>query len=71
MNKLPLFIIEKRKEIIFVEVGIANQDLVQAVGNEKKRKYDIPVNKLELIYKFLQNNPIRANLGRCSNKKTA
>ena len=35
---------KKRKEIIFIEVGITSQDLLQVTESEKKRKYDILAN---------------------------
>ena len=38
-------------EIIIIEVGITNQDLLQTVEVEKKRKYDLLANKLSLLYK--------------------
>ena len=51
-NKPDIFIHDKkRKEIIFIEVGITNQDLLQVVENEKKRKYDILANELGVMYK--------------------
>ena len=51
-NKPDIFIHDKkRKEIILIEIGITNQDLLQVVENEKKRKYDLLANELGLIYK--------------------
>ncbi|EQB61573.1 hypothetical protein NAPIS_ORF00851 [Vairimorpha apis BRL 01] len=47
-----IFVLDKKnKEILIVEVGITNQDLLTIVENEKLRKYDILANELGLIYK--------------------
>jgi hypothetical protein len=37
---------KKRREIIFIEVGITSQDQLQIVESEKKRKYDILANEM-------------------------
>ncbi|EQB61450.1 hypothetical protein NAPIS_ORF00970 [Vairimorpha apis BRL 01] len=51
-NKPDIFVLDKKnKEILIVEVGITNQDLLTIVENEKLRKYDILANELGLIYK--------------------
>ncbi|KAF9751309.1 hypothetical protein NGRA_3411, partial [Nosema granulosis] len=42
---------KKRKEILIVEVGITNQDLLTVVENEKLRKYNLLANELGLMYK--------------------
>ena len=36
---------------MLIEIGITNQDLLQEVENEKKRKYDLLANELGLMYK--------------------
>ena len=36
---------KKRKEIIFIEVGVTSQDQLSIVENEKKRKYDVLANE--------------------------
>ncbi|KAF9764103.1 hypothetical protein NGRA_0832 [Nosema granulosis] len=51
-NKPDIFVLDKkRKEILLVEVGITNQDLLTVVENEKLRKYDLLANELGLMYK--------------------
>src|SRR5262245_55802984 len=51
-NRTDLFVLDKRKnEILLVEVGITNLDLLQSVEVEKSRKYDLLANELSLIYK--------------------
>lgn len=51
-NKPDILVIDKnRKEILIVEVGITNQDILTIVENEKLRKYDLLANELGLIYK--------------------
>jgi len=51
-NKPDIFIHDKkRKEIILIEIGITNQDLLQTVENEKMRKYDLLANELGMLYK--------------------
>ncbi|KAF9760720.1 hypothetical protein NGRA_3045 [Nosema granulosis] len=51
-NKPDIFVLDKtRKEILIVEVGITNQDLLTVVENEKLRKYDLLANELGLMYK--------------------
>lgn len=51
-NRPDIFVFDKKKgEITLVEVGITNQDLLQTVETEKKRKYDLLANELALIYK--------------------
>ena len=51
-NRPDIFVYDKkRKEIILIEIGIANQDLLQTVEVEKQRKYDILANELSLLYK--------------------
>ena len=51
-NRPDIFVYDKkRKEIILIEVGITNQDLLQTVEVEKQRKYDILANELSLLYK--------------------
>lgn len=51
-NRPDIFIYDKkRKEIILIEIGITNQDLLQTVENEKMRKYDLLANELGLMYK--------------------
>ncbi|EQB59710.1 hypothetical protein NAPIS_ORF02702 [Vairimorpha apis BRL 01] len=51
-NKPDIFVLEKKnKEILIVEVGITNQDLLTIVENEKLRKYDLIANELGIIYK--------------------
>lgn len=51
-NKPDIFVLDKKKkEILIVEVGITNQDLLTIVENEKLRKYDLLANELGLIYK--------------------
>ena len=42
---------KKKKEIMIIEIGITNQDLLNTVENEKMRKYDLLANELSLIYK--------------------
>ena len=42
---------KKRKEVILIEIGITNQDLLTQVENEKMRKYDLLANELALTYK--------------------
>ena len=37
---------KKKKEIILIEVGITNQDQLQIVENEKRRKYDVLANEM-------------------------
>lgn len=51
-NRPDIFIYDKkRKELTLIEIGITNQDLLQEVENEKKRKYDLLANELGLMYK--------------------
>ncbi|KAF9746153.1 hypothetical protein NGRA_3539, partial [Nosema granulosis] len=51
-NKPDILIVDKkRKEIIIIEVGITNLDLLSVVENEKLRKYDLLANELGLIHK--------------------
>ena len=51
-NRPDLFVLDKRRnEILLVEVGITNLDLLQSVEVEKSRKYDLLANELSLIYK--------------------
>jgi hypothetical protein len=51
-NRPDIFIYDKkRKEILLIEVGITNQDLLNVVENEKMRKYDLLANELGLLYK--------------------
>ena len=51
-NRPDIFIHDKKKnEIILIEVGITNQDLLQVVENEKMRKYDLIANELGMMYK--------------------
>ena len=51
-NRPNKFVLDKsRKEIIFIKVGITNQDLLQTVETEKTRKYDVLANELSQIYK--------------------
>ncbi|KAF7683665.1 hypothetical protein TCON_1127 [Astathelohania contejeani] len=47
-----IFIYDKKEnEIILVEVGITSQDNHQIVETEKKRKYDLLANEVDLLYK--------------------
>ncbi len=51
-NKPDILVLDKkRKEILIVEIGITNQDLLTVVENEKLRKYDLLANELGLIHK--------------------
>src|ERR1700722_8471200 len=51
-NRPDLFVLDKRRnEIMLIEVGITNQDLLQSVELEKTRKYNLLANELSLIYK--------------------
>jgi hypothetical protein len=51
-NRPDLFVLDKRRnEIMLIEVGVTNQDLLQSVELEKTRKYDLLANELSLIYK--------------------
>ncbi|KAF9761033.1 hypothetical protein NGRA_2891 [Nosema granulosis] len=51
-NKPDIIIVnKKRKEIIIIEVGITNLDLLSVVENEKLSKYDLLANELGLIHK--------------------
>ena len=51
-NRPDLFVLDKRrKEILLIEVGITNADLLESVEVEKTRKYDLLANELSLIYK--------------------
>ena len=51
-NRPDIFVCDKRKnEIMLIEVGITNQDLLNSVENEKMRKYDLLANELALMYK--------------------
>ena len=51
-NRPDLFVFDKIKnEIILIEVGITNQDIINTVENEKRRKYDLLANELSLMYK--------------------
>ena len=51
-NRPDIFVYDrKRMEIVLIEVGITNQDLLQIVEVEKKRKYDLLANELSLLYK--------------------
>ncbi|MGL5714005.1 MAG: hypothetical protein ACRCX2_13370 [Paraclostridium sp.] len=55
-NRPDLFIWDKKKnEITLIEVGITNQDLINQVENEKKRKYDLLAGELSLIHKCKVN----------------
>ncbi|KAF9761960.1 hypothetical protein NGRA_2304 [Nosema granulosis] len=52
-NKPDILIVDKkRKEIIIIEVGMTNLDLLSVVENEKLRKYDLLANELGLIHKY-------------------
>jgi len=42
---------KKRNEIILIEVGITNQDILNNVESEKNRKYDVLANELAQMYK--------------------
>ena len=42
---------KKKREIILIEVGITNQDLLQTTESEKMRKYDLLANELGTLYK--------------------
>ena len=42
---------KKKNEVIFIEVGITNQDLLTVVENEKLRKYDLLANEVAMIKK--------------------
>ncbi|MCB1712129.1 MAG: reverse transcriptase family protein [Candidatus Riesia sp.] len=51
-NRPDLFVYDKKKgEITLIEVGITNQDLLQTVETEKKRKYDLLASELAIIYR--------------------
>ncbi|KAF9762426.1 hypothetical protein NGRA_2021 [Nosema granulosis] len=53
-NKPDILIVDKmRKEIIIIEVGITNFDLLSVVENEKLRNYDLLANELGLIHKCM------------------
>ncbi|MGL5716602.1 MAG: RNA-directed DNA polymerase [Paraclostridium sp.] len=55
-NRPDLFIWDKKKnEITLIEVGITNQDSLNQVENEKKRKYDLLAGELSLIHKCRVN----------------
>jgi hypothetical protein len=41
---------KKRREIIFIEVGITSQDQLQIVESEKRRKYDILANEMGAMH---------------------
>ena len=41
---------KKRREIIFIEVGITSQDQLQIVENEKRRKYDVLANEMGAMH---------------------
>ena len=52
-NRPDIFVLDKkRREIILIEVGITNQDLLQTLEVEKTRKYDLLANELSLIHKY-------------------
>lgn len=42
---------KKRRQILFIEVGVTNQDRLQLVETEKYRKYDVLANETSLIHK--------------------
>ena len=51
-NRPDLFVYDKKNsETTLIEVGITNQDLLQTVETEKKRKYDLLASELTLIYR--------------------
>ncbi|EQB60931.1 reverse transcriptase [Vairimorpha apis BRL 01] len=51
-NKPDILVIDKKnKEILNVEIGITNQDLLTIFENEILRKYDLLANELGQIYK--------------------
>ena len=51
-NRPDIFVFDKIKnEIMLIEVGITNQDIINTVENEKRRKYDLLANELSLMYK--------------------
>ena len=55
-NRPDLFVYDKKKrEITLIEVGVTNQDVLQTVESEKKRKYDLLANELALIHKAKVN----------------
>ena len=41
---------KKKREIILIDVGITNQDLLQTTESEKMRKYDLLANELGTLY---------------------
>ena len=41
---------KKKKEIIFIEVGITSQDQLTIVENEKRRKYDVLANEMGAMH---------------------
>ena len=51
-NRPDIFVFDKKKkEIVLIEVGITNQDILQNVESEKMRKYDLLAKELSLLYK--------------------
>ncbi|KAF7684195.1 hypothetical protein TCON_0618 [Astathelohania contejeani] len=51
-NRPDIFIYNKREnESILVKAGITSQNNLQIVETEKKRKYDLLTNELDLLYK--------------------
>lgn len=50
-NRPDLFVYQKKKEIILIEIRITCQDKLQTLETEKTMKYDISTNEPGLIYK--------------------